>query len=118
MNDVNETLKERGSTHGNWADNARIAQKLKRIVRITHGYDNLSLVEKEALDYIIQKISRILTKGGRFVDDWRDIAGYATLAMQWLQSEAAEGATDVKVTKLVNCGKDGWHPENEFRKEV
>jgi len=111
-NDVQTTLQERGKTHGSWEDNAKIAQDLKAKFREIKQYENLTFVEKEALDYIAQKISRVISKGGGFVDDWRDIAGYATLTMEWLQTEAAEGATDVKVVRLVNCGKDGWFDEN------
>lgn len=72
---------ERGTTHGSFAENARISQSLKRIMHIqdTAYYTE---VQKEAIDMICLKLSRIASGHAHFKDHWDDIAGYAHLAAQ------------------------------------
>jgi len=96
MSNVENTLKERGAVHGDFSLNAEIAQSLKEVCRPYS--EKLTVEERESLDYILQKIARVLSKGGLYKDDWRDIAGYATLAMNSL--DKYEGATDSKVIKM------------------
>jgi hypothetical protein len=43
------------------------------------NYGQLSAVQKEALDMICSKISRILSGNPDFPDHWLDIEGYARL---------------------------------------
>lgn len=76
---VDETLAQRQSTHGDFTKNAEAAQMLKRTVRAYKLLD-LTLVQQEALDNICQKIARIITGNPNHADNWHDIAGYATLA--------------------------------------
>jgi hypothetical protein len=45
---VEEVLKERAATHGDFADNARISQSLKRIAHGEVGWDRMSDVQREA----------------------------------------------------------------------
>ena len=74
-----ELLTSRNSTHGDFADNARVSQALKFIIA-NHTGHKVSLTQHEALDMICLKISRIITGDPNFKDHWDDIAGYATLA--------------------------------------
>ena len=76
---VEELLTKRNATHGDFADNARVSQSLKYIVYF-NAEQKLSSVQREALDMIFLKISRIVTGDPNFKDHWDDIAGYATLA--------------------------------------
>jgi hypothetical protein len=71
-------LNERGKTHGSFVRNAEVSQRLKDIFQYYGG--DLHVVQKEALDMIALKISRILSGQGAYADHWDDIAGYATLA--------------------------------------
>lgn len=83
VSNVVDLLTARGSTHGKFSDNARISQQLKDYYRLQVGYQDLTDIDREALDNIAIKQSRILSGGGtgsRNVDNWDDIAGYATLA--------------------------------------
>lgn len=83
VSNVTSLLTARGSTHGRFSDNARISQQLKDYYRIQAGYEGLTDIDREALDNIAIKVSRILSGGGagsQHVDNWDDIAGYATLA--------------------------------------
>ena len=77
-----ELLRERGTTHGDFASNALYGQQLRSLCRQSAGWATMPAVHKEALDMIACKLSRILSGQSRFVDHFKDIAGYATLAMQ------------------------------------
>ena len=81
-----DTLKERQERYGEFTDNARIAQTLKDIMRLSTadndgdgGWHTLSPDQKEALDMIQTKISRLLTGNPNYPDNWHDIQGFAKL---------------------------------------
>ncbi len=76
---VEETLSERNKTHGDFAENARISQALKTVMRQSSGWGNLPDAQKEALDVAALKISRILSGQNMFPDHWLDGSGYFTL---------------------------------------
>lgn len=80
--ETEELLEDRQSTHGDFRTNARLSQNLKHVFRTYEGWDHLDDVEKEVLDMISLKISRILS--GRSLErrHWEDIAGYAHLALR------------------------------------
>lgn len=82
---VEDTLKERRATHGDFSANARLVQKFKHIAEATEGYARLSPVMMEALDNIFQKIGRVLTGDPTHKDDWHDIQGYARLVEKDLE---------------------------------
>ena len=83
---VENTLNERQKTHGDFHDNAKCSQDLKAVFR-SYGFDSLASPMREALDQIALKISRILTGDCNHLDNWHDIAGYATLVEKWLNSK-------------------------------
>jgi hypothetical protein len=78
-------LQEREKTHGSFKQNADISSSLKVIFR-EHDEKIFSSAQREALDMIALKLSRILSGQATFKDHWDDIAGYAKLG-----SEACEG---------------------------
>lgn len=84
MQEITKTLEERGKTHGDFSDNAKISQELKHAIRIGVRFTDLSDIQREALDMICHKISRIVSGNPNEPDHWRDIAGYATLVEQRL----------------------------------
>lgn len=73
-------LSTRATTHGSFASNAHISQDLRRYFRDQAGWHLLSEVQRESLDMVATKISRILSGNPNHADHWGDIAGYATLA--------------------------------------
>jgi len=79
MNKV-EVLQERAQTHGDFGENAAVAQRLRDVWRLSRGWATMPDVQREALDMIACKLSRILSGHSRYADHWLDIAGYATLA--------------------------------------
>jgi hypothetical protein len=77
---IQDTLKERQSTHGSFEENAHYSQCLKHVMHKAPNWEKLSPVQREALDMIALKLSRILTGDPTHKDAWHDLAGYATLA--------------------------------------
>lgn len=73
-------LKERQKTHGDFKDNARVSQALKRVIYSQSGAVELTEIQREALEMICLKIGRVLSGKPHFKDTWDDIAGYAMLA--------------------------------------
>lgn len=87
MSDVNNTLNERGSTHGEFNVSARTVQTLKRAMRNSPNWEKLADSQKESLEMIQHKIGRILHGNPNHADSWHDIAGYATLIDNSLPSK-------------------------------
>jgi len=78
---IKETLEERGGRYGSFETQGEITQVIKEAFRLTRpeGWCNLKDDQKEALDQIASKISRILNGDPNYSDSWHDIAGFATL---------------------------------------
>lgn len=85
---IEDTLKDRGERYGNFEDHAMITQRLKQVAREfsekSATRDKMDVHHWEALDMIFHKIGRILNGDPDYVDNWHDIAGYATLVEQIL----------------------------------
>lgn len=77
---IEDTLKDRQNTHGDFSENANISQNLKEIARRGSKWDSMNTIQKEAAEVILAKISRIVTGDPNHADNWHDIAGYATLS--------------------------------------
>lgn len=86
MNTVDKVLVERGATHGDFAENAAYAQRLKNDMRKMKNWSNLTPDKQEALDNIQQKIARILNGNAEHLDNWIDISGYSALVIKKLES--------------------------------
>lgn len=82
--DIQETLKQRGKTHGEFSTHAKTAQELKLIMRNSPNWNSLSDDKKECLEMVAHKISRVLSGDPNFHDTWHDIIGYVTLVEQTL----------------------------------
>jgi len=81
---VQALIAERGSRYGKFADGAEIMRDLKHVMHEVDGWNNLTVSQKEALDMIQHKIGRILNGDPTYDDNWKDIAGYATLVAEEL----------------------------------
>ncbi len=82
--DIQDILKERQTTHGNYEDHAQFTQGIKAVIRNSPRVLRMSPAQVEALEMIAHKIGRILAGNPHFEDHWRDIAGYATLVADLL----------------------------------
>lgn len=86
---IDEILAERGKTHGDFKSHAKTAQQLKFTLR-EQSKDwqvDFSHTQQEALEMICHKIARIVAGNPNFADHWRDIAGYATLVVDELETQ-------------------------------
>jgi hypothetical protein len=84
---MTETLDSRATAYGTFADNARLAQALKRAMA-EHAQDmgkTFADDQWEALEMIASKMSRIVNGNPDGIDNWHDIAGYATLVADRLR---------------------------------
>ena len=80
MTDVTSTLGERQTRYGDFSDNARVHQGLLRVLMSEPTWQNLTDVQRSALDVMTQKIARIMNGDPEYKDNWHDIQGYARLA--------------------------------------
>lgn len=79
---INDIIKERTVTHGNFTDNSYISQQIKEAIWLAEGHVRLSSHQREALEMIAHKIGRILAGDPNHKDHWDDIAGYAKLVSE------------------------------------
>ncbi len=91
MSDVNigHVLEERGTRYGSFIDHARIAQRLKTIIKeeLQLRSKVLPMEQEECLDMIFHKIGRIVNGDHMYADNYIDIAGYAKLVADILLKE-------------------------------
>ena len=81
-------LAERGTRYGPFTGQAEISQQLKGVVRsfeASRGCD-LDPDQREALEMICHKMARILNGDPNYHDSWADIAGYAKLVADRLET--------------------------------
>lgn len=84
MNKVNKVLEERGECYGKFHKVAKTHNELLDIVmqasyREYSNTSNLNYEQQTALNMICMKIARIVNGNPSHLDNWVDIAGYATL---------------------------------------
>jgi len=76
---MREILDARGEQYGDFTTQGEIAQGLKQYVRGCAGWSRLNAHQRESLEMIMHKVSRILNGNPDHMDSWVDIAGYAQL---------------------------------------
>jgi hypothetical protein len=81
-------LAERGNRYGTFVDNAATSQALKRLMAQHLAERNKELADDqwEAMENIAQKLARIINGDPDYADNFRDIAGYATLVADRLET--------------------------------
>jgi hypothetical protein len=70
---------ERKNQHGDWTTQAEMANRLKEQLRRSPNWGGMVPMQKEALDMIATKMSRIVAGDPMHDDHWDDISGYAFL---------------------------------------
>lgn len=81
LTSVKETLEQRGAVYGKFETHAEYAEKINNVFEQSPNWSHMSPDSKEALRIIANKIGRILNGNPEYDDNWRDIAGYATLVL-------------------------------------
>lgn len=83
MTELDKTLTERGKTHGDWEEQSRLSQALKKTMRNHEdGWNALNPMQRDALDMIAVKISRIVVGDPNNIDSWLDVEGYARITRE------------------------------------
>jgi hypothetical protein len=90
--DIGSMLKERGTRYGKFAGHARVSQLLKQSIfgnMSDDKYSQMDYDQIEALEMIAHKIARIVNGDHNYYDNWKDIAGYAKLVSDRLETGAS-----------------------------
>jgi hypothetical protein len=85
--DVDEILKERRKSHGEYCRVSAMSQTLKNVLKAGDSYYQLNFAQKESIDMICSKLARIMNGDPDEIDHWLDIAGYSKLAAQEIGTE-------------------------------
>lgn len=81
---VDALLNEREATHGNFSDTSFRAQEIKRVFHNGRNWRALTHTQREALDMMASKLSRILEGNPSEIDHWADLSGYAECVVRYL----------------------------------
>lgn len=79
MEDIAQTLVERGNRYGSFVGHSIITQGMKAVMATAPKWSALEPDQKEALEMIAHKMGRILNGDPNYHDSWHDIVGYAKL---------------------------------------
>ncbi|EHU1403009.1 TPA: hypothetical protein MIV70_27730 [Klebsiella pneumoniae] len=82
---IQNTLQQRGKRYGEFKDVAQLSNDLMRLLQAAPNYhQSLSDSQHFALVMMTNKMARIVNGDPNYLDNWHDIAGYATLVEQEL----------------------------------
>jgi hypothetical protein len=99
---IEQLIADREKMHGDWERQAQLSQSLKACVALSQEpIRTLSKGQREAIEMILVKISRICNGDPDDSDHWLDIQGYAKLGGD------SAGLTDARHATM-RC-----HPEPE-----
>ena len=79
-NEIDKVLQERGGAYGDFDVVAYRSQRIQFHIRLYDTAKKYTETQREALQMIASKLSRIATGDANHRDSWIDIAGYAKLA--------------------------------------
>jgi hypothetical protein len=88
MTDTDQLLKDRGLLYGEFIHNAELAQAFKEALHIWADWPSKPADQREALEMMSSKIARAACGDPTYVDNWADVAGYATLVADRIRKEA------------------------------
>jgi hypothetical protein len=88
-NNVTKILEERGNRYGTFESNSELTQAFQRAFQRSPSWERMNDYQREGLEMIAHKISRILNGDPNYDDSWVDIAGYAQLVVDAIRYEAA-----------------------------
>jgi hypothetical protein len=82
---VDQILGERGNRYGTFESNAKTCQLLKNVLHSQEGWYRLSYVQREAVEMMMHKISRLVNGDATYLDTVVDIAGYNQLMLEHMR---------------------------------
>ena len=83
--DIEEILANREKNYGAYAQVSAVSQMLKKAMEMGPKWNQLYPHQKESLEMIANKISRIVNGDREYADSWIDISGYAELVVKELK---------------------------------
>jgi hypothetical protein len=81
---IDALLVNRGAVHGDFAENATLAQAIKDLMHGARNWPSIDAVKREALEHIATKLARLLVGDSNHADSWKDLQGYSRLVEQRL----------------------------------
>lgn len=87
---INETLEQRGARYGEFSEVAETTYQLQEALKRSQA-SVMTSSQTIALDMICNKMARIVNGDPNYIDNWHDIAGYATLVEQELNMTKRDG---------------------------
>ena len=81
-----EVLTERAKNYGKFSGIGQLTQTFKSIMREAPSWQGMQPDQKESLEMIVHKLARILNGNPDYADSWVDIAGYARLVADRLET--------------------------------
>lgn len=86
---VGQILADREGQYGNFAAQAEITFQLKQVIasHLNLRQKALTFDQLYALEMICAKVARVINGNPNYLDNWDDIAGYATLVANRLRSQ-------------------------------
>lgn len=93
--EIDQILEERGDRYGDFVVQAIIAQNIKAAMKRSPNWEKMPRHMREALEMIASKMGRILNGDFGYIDSWVDVAGYAQLVVDQLESgrDRADGVS-------------------------
>ncbi|MEI1732899.1 DUF6378 domain-containing protein [Acinetobacter baumannii] len=88
---IQKTLQQRGERYGDFAEVAATTQALMAVIDSAYNSEQLDDSMKTSLFMICNKMARIVNGDPNYIDNWHDIAGYATLVEQELAITKRDG---------------------------
>lgn len=77
--EINDTLKQRGGTHGEFEVNSQITEDIMDVLRASPNWKQLPAFARSGIYIIVHKLARAVSGDYSFLDHWHDIQGYAKL---------------------------------------
>ncbi len=102
--DIKDTLAQRGSVYGDFREQGRITQNLKRAMHDSPNWHKLPGYMKEGLDMVQHKISRLLNGDPLYDDNVHDILGYIKLMQDRMAQDREAGL-------VIEGGGDPIYPQ-------
>ena len=84
---TSEILEERGARYGNYLKQTQISSAIKNVIIDVVQFWDMESDQRDCLEMIAVKISRILNGDPNYADNWDDIAGYAKLVADRLNGK-------------------------------
>lgn len=69
----------RGSSHGDWDKSAEFMSEVKGMMKMTPNWSDMPARQREALEMVVHKVSRILHGDYNDPEHWVDAGGYLKL---------------------------------------